>query len=218
MPMDVSEFFDEQYAGESRYWWRDKDPYALDASSYPTSLLTQLTLRLIQDRPPGRMLDLGAGEGADSIRLALLGYNVDAVEISRNGVKKIRRFAEEAGVYINVRRADIVSYEPEGQYDLIICNGLLQYVEDKKSVIDRMQIATRMDGINVVSLWSTYTPVPECHQIVPVFCDDEDGEVTKLYENWDKELYYLERDKPESSHSGMPRHTHSHIKMIARKT
>lgn len=214
--MNISEFFDEQYRGVTRYWWRDKDPYALNANSYPTSLLTQLTLRLIHDDPPGRVLDLGAGEGADSIRLALLGYSVDAVEISKVGVKKISMFAEQAGVKINVKRADIVTYEPEGQYDLIICNGVLQYIDDKKSVVERMQIATRKDGLNVISLWSTYTPVPECHRVVPVFCDDESGLVAKLYENWIKEVYYVERDKPESSHSGMPSHSHSHIKMIAR--
>jgi tellurite methyltransferase len=163
------------------------------------------------------MLDLGAGEGADSIRLALRGYSVDAVEISKMGVRKILMFAEEAGVNINVKQADIVNYEPEGQYDLVICNGVLQYIDDKKSVVERMQTATRSGGLHVISLWSTYTAVPECHQVVPVHCDNEDGTIAKLYESWTKEVYYLERNKPESSHSGMPDHSHSHIKMIARK-
>jgi tellurite methyltransferase len=215
--MDAAEFFDAEYASKSRYWWSDKDPYALDADSYPTSLLTQLTLRHIEGRPPGQMLDLGAGEGADSIRLALRGYSVDAVEISKMGVRKILMFAEEAGVNINVKQADIVNYEPEGQYDLVICNGVLQYIDDKKSVVERMQTATRSGGLHVISLWSTYTAVPECHQVVPVHCDNEDGTIAKLYESWTKEVYYLERNKPESSHSGMPDHSHSHIKMIARK-
>ncbi len=215
--MNISDFFDEQYGGATRYWWRDKDPYAPDATSYRTSLLTQLTLRLIERRPPGRMLDLGAGEGADSIRLALLGYSVDAVDISKVGAEKILMFAEEAGVDINVEAADIVTYEPDGEFDLIVCNGVLHYVDDKKTVVERMQRATRTDGINVISLWSTYTTVPDCHKVVPVFCDDEDGEVVNLYGNWVTELLYFERDKPEASHSGMPRHSHSHIKLIARK-
>jgi 2-polyprenyl-3-methyl-5-hydroxy-6-metoxy-1,4-benzoquinol methylase len=215
--MNISDFFNEQYRSVTRYWWNDKDPYALDATSYRTSLLTQLTLRLIEGRPPGRMLDLGAGEGSDSIRLALLGYSVDAVDISEVGTEKILMFAEKAGVSINVETADIVTYEPDGEFDLIICNGVLHYIDDKESVVERMQRATRTGGINVISLWSTYTPVPECHEVVPVFCDDEDGEVVKLYEKWTEELLYFERDKPEASHSGMPGHSHSHIKLIARK-
>jgi 2-polyprenyl-3-methyl-5-hydroxy-6-metoxy-1,4-benzoquinol methylase len=193
--MDAAEFFDAEYASKSRYWWSDKDPYALDADSYPTSLLTQLTLRHIEGRPPGKMLDLGAGEGADSIRLALRGYSVDAVEISKMGVRKILMFAEEAGVNINVKQADIVNYEPEGQYDLVICNGVLQYIDDKKSVVERMQTATRSGGLHVISLWSTYTAVPECHQVVPVHCDNEDGTIKNCIE-LTKELL-SRRNKPE---------------------
>jgi hypothetical protein len=80
-----------------------------------------------------------------------------------------------------------------------------------------MQQATKNGGLNVISLWSTYTQVPDYHNCVPVFCDAEDGEITEFYQNWAKELYYFERDKPEKSHGEMPRHSHSHIKLIARK-
>jgi tellurite methyltransferase len=219
MEMNISEFFDERYESESRYWWRDKIRYSPNPADYPTSLLTRETLRLIAGQRPGRMLDLGAGEGSDSIRLARLGYRADAVDISKIGVEKILNFAKEEDVSVNAEVADIVTYEPEGQYDVVICNGVLHYISDndKGPVIKRMQRATRTGGINVISLWSTYTPVPECHEVVPVFCDDEDGVVVRSYEKWIKEVLEFERDKPETSHSGMPSHTHSHIKLIARK-
>jgi len=215
--MNISDFFDEQYRSVHRYWWRDKVRYSPEPDAYPSSLLTQMTLRLIEGRPPGRMLDLGAGEGADSIRLALLGYSVDAVEISKVGAEKILMFAEEAGAKVNVEVADIVTYEPNGQFDIVICNGVLHYIDDKISVVERMQMATRPGGINIISLWSTHTPVPECHRLVPVFCDDEDGLVVKSYEKWAKEVIIFERSKAETSHSGMLPHMHSHIKLIARK-
>jgi len=214
--LNIAEFFDAQYLSEPRYWWRDKERYAPDADSYPFSLVTQMTLRLI-GRPPGRVLDLGAGEGADSIRLALLGYDVSAVEISKVAAEKISMFAKEANATVNVEVADVVTYEPKGDFDLIICNGVLHYIDDKKTVVDRMQAATRAGGINVISLWSTYTPVPECHEVVPVSCDDEHGLVVKMYDEWIKEMLYFDRNRVETSHSGMPSHSHSHIKLIARK-
>lgn len=215
--MNLSDFFDELYLSEERYWWRDKERYSTDPNSYPTSLLTQMTLRTLEGRPPGRALDLGAGEGADSIRLAMLGYGVYAVELSKVGAKKISAFADEARVTVDVEVADLTAYRPDGYFDVITCNGVLHYVADKVPVVERIQLATRRGGINVISLWSTYTPVPECHSRVPVFCDDEDGMIAKLYEGWITELCYFERGKREMSHGEMPDHSHSHIKMIARK-
>jgi tellurite methyltransferase len=215
--VETFEFFDEQYERAERYWWRGDERYALEPDAYATSLLTQMTLRLIQGRAHGRALDIGAGEGADSIRLALLGYSVTAVEVSKVGAEKILMFAEQVGVRVQVEAVDILAYEPSGKFDVVICNGVLQYVKDKKSVINLMQDATRRGGINVISLWSSYTPVPECHSRVAVYCDREDGEVVTSYEKWRTEFIYFERDKPEESHSDMPAHSHSHIKLIARK-
>jgi tellurite methyltransferase len=215
--LKVAAYFDALYRPTERYWWRRADPYSDDPDSYATSLLTQLTLREIRPRQPGRALDLGAGEGADSIRLALMGYTVTAVDISEVATEKMKTFAAEAGVDVGVVTADIGEYLPEGQFDLIICNGVLQYVGDKATVIGRMQAATRPGGLNVVSSWTTFTPVPACHNSVPVYCDNEDGVIARAYESWNLKLKYLERDKPETSHTGMPEHSHSHIKLIAEK-
>jgi tellurite methyltransferase len=225
--MRAAEYFDQLYSESDRYWWRDKDRYATDHEAYPYSLLTQQTLRLLADRPPakapglppGRALDLGAGEGSDSIRLALLGYQVDAVEISAVAAEKISRFAADADARARVRVtvADIRDFVPAGKYDVVICNGVLHYLDEKERVVTKMQEATLPGGIDVISLWSTYTAVPDCHDSAPVFCDDEEGVVTKLYQGWRKELVYFERDKIETSHSDLPSHRHSHIKLIARK-
>jgi SAM-dependent methyltransferase len=217
--MRVVEYFDDVYRGSYRYWWQGEDRYSTDPDHYPRSLLTRQTLRILREHPSGRALDLGAGEGTDAIRLALLGYTVDAVEISQVAAMKISRFAAEKGVssLVRVDVADIEGYIPSEEYDVVICNGVLHYVEDKSRVISMMQAATRSGGINVASLWSTYTGVPECHNSVPVFCDDENGIVVKLYGSWEKQLLYFERDKAEASHSDLPPHRHSHIKIIARR-
>lgn len=213
----VASYFDDLYRPTERYWWRQPDRYSDDPEDYPTSLLTQLTLRLIRGRPPGRALDLGAGEGADSIRLALMGHTVTAVEISEVATEKIKAFAADAGVDVGVVTADIGEYRPDGQFDLVICNGVLHYIRDKTRVIGRMQEATIPGGLNVVSSWTTFTQVPSCHNSVPVYSDDEDGVIAQAYGGWDLKLKYFERDKPEASHSGMPEHSHSHIKLIAEK-
>lgn len=223
----VAAYFDGLYDSEERYWWREGDPYSLDPDDYPTALLTQMTLRLLLDSrrtSPGsrrarRALDLGAGEGADAVRLARLGYDVTAVEISRRAAEKISTFAADAGVAVSVEIADIGEYRPGGSFDIVILNGILHYTSDKTAIIERMQAATEPGGLHVVSAWSTYSGVPACHNTVPVYCDHEDGEILSAYRscNWDLKLLYYERDKREKSHAGMPEHSHSHIKIIAEK-
>jgi SAM-dependent methyltransferase len=215
--MRVSDYFDGVYSNHERYWWRDPGRYDLNPDAYPQSLLTQLTLRLLRHRPQGRALDLGAGEGSDAIRLSLLGYEVDAVEVSAIAAKKIQTFAQEASAKVRVFASDILDFKPQGLYDVVICNGVLHYVKDKASVISLMQDATNEGGLNVISLWSTFTQVPECHEIVPVYCDDEQGVVTDSYRSWATEFIYYERDKAETSHSDLPVHRHSHLKLIATK-
>jgi SAM-dependent methyltransferase len=215
--LQIAEYFDEVYAREERHWWQGSGRHDTDPDAHPTSIVTQLLLRLLAARPAGRALDLGAGEGADAIRLARLGWEVDAVELSPVGAAKIAAFALAAGVEVAVHTGDARRFAGTGPYDLVICNGLLHYVADKDPLVGRMQDITAPGGWHAVSLWSTYTPVPECHRIVPTFPDDEDGVVAARYRSWTKALHLFERDKVEASHDDMAPHHHSHIKVIARK-
>lgn len=215
--MDMVEFFDYVYDRFDRYWWMDPNRYSIDPVDHPASLITQQVLRLAAGRSPGRVLDLGAGEGADAIRLALVGHEVDAVEISSVGSRKMQRFAEEVGVSLRVHNVDATTFLPQMLYDVIVCNGLLHYVRNKELLLRQIRDATVPGGRNVISLWSTFTPVPECHQLVETYCDSEDGIVTALYKDWHIELLYFDRHKLDISHPDAGPHFHSHIKLIARK-
>ena len=215
--MSVNSYFDQLYRAAERYWWRRDDRYSTNPDDFPDSHVTRQTLRELADRPSGTALDIGAGEGADAIRLARLGYDVTAVDISAAAGEKIKRFAAEAGVNVRVAVADISRYELDDAYDVVICNGVLHYVADKAGVVRRMQEVTNPGGLNVISLWSTYTPVPACHNSVSVYCDDEDGVVTRAYRSWTSRFVYFDRDKLETAHDDLPSHSHSHIKLIAEK-
>jgi len=76
--------------------------------------------RYIHLLPKGKALDIASGEGRNAVFLAQQGFEVDAVDISRVGLKKAQKLARERGVKINPILADLNTYHiEEEKYDLI---------------------------------------------------------------------------------------------------
>lgn len=213
----VAAFFDDCYRRYDRYWWRREGRYSPDPAAHHHSPATATLLREVAARPPGRALDLGAGEGADAIRLALLGYEVVAVEASAVGAAKIEDFARAAGTRVEVVHGDATRVPLPGPFDVVVCNGLLHYTHDKAALLARMADATAPGGLHLVSSFTDATPVPDCHRVVDVLCDAEDGATAAQYAAWHRRRVWLERAKPETSHPGFPPHVHSFVKIVARK-
>lgn len=70
--------------------------------------------------PPGRALDLGAGEGRNAVWLAQQGWDVTAVDFSDVGLAKARQLAAAAGVEVATVCADVGEYQPPAAgFDLV---------------------------------------------------------------------------------------------------
>jgi len=213
---EVKEFFDQQYLAHPRYWWRGENRYSIEPEAH-TPFHAEL-LRAAAQKAPGRALDLGAGEGADAIRLAKLGYMVDAVELSAVACRKIEEFAQAEQVSVHVRNESMLDADLEpGAYDLVLLSGSLHYARDKHSMLARADAASASGAVHALAVFSTASPLPEPHTVVPVFPDDEGGVIEQFYRNWDIRLLAYERDRPERSHPGFPAHVHSYIKLIAQR-
>jgi SAM-dependent methyltransferase len=69
---------------------------------------------------PGRVLDVGCGEGADAIWLARAGWEVTALEVSSVALDRARRHAKLAGANVHWVHAGLVEamFRP-GSFDLV---------------------------------------------------------------------------------------------------
>ena len=75
----------------------------------------------LQGLPPGRALDLGAGEGRNAVWLAERGWRVTAVDFSSVALDKGRGLAQARGVSVDWVSADLRGYRPEpAAYDLVL--------------------------------------------------------------------------------------------------
>lgn len=101
-----NEKWNRRYAGKDLVWPEE-----------PASLLVELTGGM----PPGKALDLAAGEGRNSIWLARRGWEVDAVDFSDVGVEKGRRLTGKPGLPVYWEVADLTTFRPVAAgYDLVI--------------------------------------------------------------------------------------------------
>ncbi len=84
-------------------------------------------IKVVSGMTPGKALDLGCGEGQNSIWLAQRGWIVNAVDISSSAIAEAREMAAAAGVDRTVvfKVADIGEWGPLSRYDLVFCTFAL---------------------------------------------------------------------------------------------
>jgi SAM-dependent methyltransferase len=105
----------------------------------------------VADLPPGRALDLGAGEGRNAIWLAERGWRVTAVDFSGIGLQKARRLAEARGVEVNWIEADLRSYSPaRGAFDLVVLVYIHLPGEERRALVRRAADAVAAGGALLV--------------------------------------------------------------------
>ena len=105
----------------------------------------------VADLPPGRALDLGAGEGRNAIWLAERGWRVTAVDFSDIGLQKARRLAEARGVEVNWTEADLRSYSPApGAFDLVVLVYIHLPGEERRALVRRAADAVAAGGMLLV--------------------------------------------------------------------
>jgi SAM-dependent methyltransferase len=74
----------------------------------------------VADLPPGRVLDVGCGEGADAVWLAGRGWRVTALEVSGVALARAAGHARDAGVAIDWVHAGLAEAAlPPGSFDLV---------------------------------------------------------------------------------------------------
>jgi SAM-dependent methyltransferase len=158
MSDDATMFWEQRYAERDQIW-----------SGKPNAALVDV----VHDLAPGRALDLGCGEGGDSIWLAEQGWEVTGIDISATAVARARAEAARRGVGEKITwvAGDLSTWTPSDRYDLVSACFFHSPVEFPRSrVLERMASAVTSGGhLLLVG-----------HAVAPPWMTDHDGHHHRL--------------------------------------
>lgn len=164
-----------------------------------------------------QVLDVGCGEGRNSIFMAKLGNTVDAFDISENGIEKAKKIAGKMGVQVNFFCCDLEKFVFEKEYDVILSHGVLHlpYKDVRDKFITKMQENTKIGGYNVIGIFTNRLPAtpdnaPYTHGLFDV------SELPKKYKDW--EIIHHHEGTFTDSHPGDIHHEHAFERIIAKRT
>jgi SAM-dependent methyltransferase len=114
-----------------------------------------LLMTAVEGRKPGRALDVGMGQGRNSVFLAIRGWDVTGFDVSDEGLNIARRNAAAAGVRINAVQKSNSNFDyGTAQWDLIVITYEPFPVTDQ-GYVQRIWNSLRSGGLLVVESFAS---------------------------------------------------------------
>lgn len=150
---------------QQSYWegiFSNKDPW--DYRNNYEALKYDQTIALIADRHFDDVLEIACAEGEFTRRLAPLATHILATDIAPSAVA---RAAEKLSDLPNVgfQQLDLLTDEPPGQYDLIVCSEVLYYLDDAQTLsrfAERVSAHLKPGGWFVTAHANLLIDEPDC--------------------------------------------------------
>jgi tellurite methyltransferase len=187
-----------------------RTPDTLIWGAGPSALASDMSGRLAGW---GQVLDLGSGEGRDSIFLAQQGHDVIGLELSLDGIRKAARVAAARGVRVSWVCAAMPDLPVLGPFDLIYSCGSIHYVarDERARLFEQIRRLTRRGGYHAHVVFTQRLIYREKGEIVHYFGPDE---LRSEYREWT--VLRHEEGLIHCAQDGVP-HAHSVETILARR-
>lgn len=134
---------------------------------------------------PCKTLDLGAGQGKNSLYLSSLDFNITAVDINAKFLQDLAEISVQEKLNLNVFKHDIGEANIKDTYDFIFATDVFMYLNPTRiqSIISNIKKQTNDNGYNLIvsALNATKYGCP----LTPFPFTFMDGELREYYEDWE---------------------------------
>ena len=139
----------------------------------------------IKYKRSGKVLDLGAGQGRNSLFFARTGFRVTAVDSSPVAIGKITKQARRENLFINARVEDVRIFDFDSFFDVILMTFVLHHLLRSEGVllIEKIKDKTSHLGLNVIAAFTKNGDFFKGNQSADKFYLEE-GELKKIYGDW----------------------------------
>jgi len=205
-----------QHEPFSAFWERSYRDLSVSSMGGPSFEVAEVAPLL---PPRARVLDLGCGEGRNSLFLASLGHAVVAIDRSAAGIAKLRAIAERSGAQLDARVGDIAAFELVEDFDCVLAHGVLYYLDNPvwRRLLASVKQRTRPGGYNIftVFVYNDDYPCTDEIQAASYKGSFAPNELQRFYADWTELRFdqYVKWD----SHPGIPLHYHPIEKLVAQK-
>jgi 2-polyprenyl-3-methyl-5-hydroxy-6-metoxy-1,4-benzoquinol methylase len=106
------------------------------------------------EKENARVLDLGCGQGRDVLFIARKGHRVVGVDLAPTGIEQMLADAKAENLSIEGVVADIVTFNPDGNFDVILLDRVLHMLEgdgEKTAVLEKATRHTKTGGFILIA-------------------------------------------------------------------
>lgn len=82
--------------------------------------------------PTGKVLDLGCGQGRDSIPLSRLGFEVMGIDNSEVGIEQMNRIAKTENLKLTGVTTDIFEFDDFTDYDFVLLDSMFHFTKNDR--------------------------------------------------------------------------------------